>query len=474
MTTESTGGGNPPDWRLGEGPHGSGAYAYDGVGECHRTVQDVTGNLMDVAGNDAATSLWFKTNGTVPVSTEQMLVYYEGNGTYPNTDYYKISLVEQGKVLYEFDTNQGSGTTTCKSTSTYDDDSWYNVIGVRDQNDDSCDLYIYSLSGTLLESPTGTISGSAGTGTIAVDAGDKMFVGSRSETDDWFKGWIDDIFHWNTVELDSTDADTIARVNHGTAAHKFDVSIDVHDIDGNWKRNEYASTGHVLPYHDPKHYDPATDDLALGNYNITMSVPAPITVSSVERLNFTMAFQEASGTWEPLVMGLKIDDDTVSPHTSYLQIPEPDNPFASYLRYDISTEMQLFVENTGDDGVYYVYSGTRLALDNGTDSFGSLIHYINGTTNPLDLWEVDMTHDSLYIAPGEIAHMYFYDRPTNHPCQNPGNQCLQGSHPNTKIVPDGDYRMSAWVNGYTSQGESFGRSVKLGSVTTYCSTQPCT
>jgi hypothetical protein len=96
----------------------------------------VLNSSWDVAGNDAATSLWFKTNGAV--STEQMLVYYEGAGTYPNTDYYKISLVEQGKVLYEFDANQGSGTTTCKTTlDTYDDGSWYNAIGVRDESDNS-------------------------------------------------------------------------------------------------------------------------------------------------------------------------------------------------------------------------------------------------------------------------------------------------------------------------------------------------
>ena len=126
--------GNEPDWQAGSGPHGSGSYYYDASNsECHRSSQDVSSaNTNDIGGNDATTSLWFRTDGLVPASTEQMLVFSEGLGSYPNSSYYKISLVEQGKVLYEFDANSGSATTTCKSTlSTYDDGNWYNAIGVR-------------------------------------------------------------------------------------------------------------------------------------------------------------------------------------------------------------------------------------------------------------------------------------------------------------------------------------------------------
>jgi len=55
--------------------------------------------------------------------------------------------------------------------------------------------------------------------------------------------------------------------------------------------------------------------------------------------------------------------------------------------------------------------------------------------------------------------MYFFDRPTDHPCQGSGTSCL-----NANIIPNGNYRMAAWVNGYSDQGESFGRSVVLGNV----------
>jgi hypothetical protein len=315
-------------------------------------------------------------------------------------------------------------------------------------------LYVYDITGTLKPGESIVAGTQTGTGeTIAVNAGDKMYVGSRTEIDDFFDGWIDDVFHWNTVELDSTDAQTIARVNHGTAAHKFDVSIDVHDNNGDWLRNEYNSTDEIIPYHDPKHLNQITDDNALGMYDITMSGVPEITVDSTERLNFTMAFKPASGTWEPLKMGLKIDDDTLSPQTSHLVIPLPDNPFASYLSYDPDDQLILYVTNTGEDGIYFVYSGTRISFDDGTDSYASHIRYINGTSAG---FAVDIDSDSIYIPSGQKAELHFFDHPSDHPC---GTQSCQDAN----IIPDGTYRTAAWVNGYTDQGESFGRSILLGS-----------
>jgi hypothetical protein len=322
-------------------------------------------------------------------------------------------------------------------------------------------LYVYDITGTLKPGESVVAGTQTGTGeTIAVNAGDKMYVGSRTEIDDFFDGWIDDVFHWNTVELDSTAAQALARVNHGTAAHKFDVSIDIHDTNGVWLRNEYTSTDEIIPYHDPKHFAPTTNDNALGKYNITMSGVPAITVDSTERLNFTMAFKPASGTWQDMRMGIKLDDTTLSPQPSFLHIPTPDNPFASYVRYDKTAPLEMFIENIGEDGVYYVYSGTRVSFDNGTHSYASLIDSVNGTSP--SSWTVDMTHDSLYIAPGEVAHMYFYAEPSDHPCQDVGSDCVQ-NNPDAMIIPDGTWRMAAWINGYTNMGESFGRSVLLGS-----------
>ena len=117
----------------------------------------------------------------------------------------------------------------------------------------------------------------------------------------------------------------------------------------------------------------------------------------------------------------------------------------------------MMVNNVGEDGVWFVYSETRVAFDDGLgQSYASLIHYINGTTNH---YLLDIDKDSIYIPAGETAQMIFYDRPTDHPCQGTGNSCLGAN-----IIPAGTYRIAAWVNGYSDQGETFGRSVVLGNI----------
>ena len=55
--------------------------------------------------------------------------------------------------------------------------------------------------------------------------------------------------------------------------------------------------------------------------------------------------------------------------------------------------------------------------------------------------------------------MIFYKQPTDHPCQGVGSSCLDAN-----IIPIGNYRITAWVNGYSDQGETFGRLVVLGNV----------
>jgi len=178
----------------------------------------------------------------------------------------------------------------------------------------------------------------------------------------------------------------------------------------------------------------------------------------LQRLNFSLAFVPSTSTWEALELDMKVDDsDFTTPHPSYLQIPFPDNPFTGYLVYDNDDELSLFINNIGTDGVYFVYSGTRVTFDDDSGvAYASLIHYINGTTGP---YVVDIGKDSIYIRTGESAQMMFFDKPTDHPCQGTGSSCQAST-----IIPPGNYRIAAWVNGYSDQGETFGRSVVLGNI----------
>ena len=145
-------------------------------------------------------------------------MFWGGDGTCPSCDYYKISLDSVGKVLYEYNMNLGgSSTTTCLSTNQYDDDKWYHVIGTRDASDDDCRLYITNLDGSNAES-TIVHNPSYSDSTVAAD--DHWHVGSnKEENGNYFKGWIDDVVHWNSYELTSTETDDISKVNYGTSAH---------------------------------------------------------------------------------------------------------------------------------------------------------------------------------------------------------------------------------------------------------------
>jgi len=453
-------GGNPPTWEALSGPHGSGSHKYDGVNDCFQSLYYVSsGDENHLKDQLTTTSLWFRTDGT-NVSSEQMLFFWEGEdaggGGYPTSDYYKLSLGSEndGRLLFEFDVEKGTQTSTCLSTLEYDDENWHHAVAVRYITNDKCELYITNLDGTNPESVI-THSPDNALQELNQDATDRWYVGSQQDAGNYFKGWIDDVMHWNGDALNTFEAPDLARTNYGTGAHKLDVSIDRTDTTGVFETNLYSSSASLISFQDNKGQDDTTD-AAYTMFNVTMSMPETI-ITPLQRLNFSLAFIPSTSTWEALELDMKIDDTGFSPFSSYLQIPPPDNPFNSYIVYDNDDELEIFVNNIGIDGVYYIYAGTRVSFygDSGV-SYASLIHYINGTNAT---YEVDIDKDSIYISPGESAKMYFFDRPTDHPCQGSGSSCQEAN-----IIPPGNYRIAAWVNGYSDQGETFGRSMVLGNI----------
>jgi len=448
--------GSAPDWQAGTGPHGSGSYYYDGEDMCHRSSNNVSnGDGNHIQNRDTTTSLWFRTDGIGQVSSEQMLVFWEGDGVYPLADYYKISLGEDGtgKLLFEFnEDNGGTKTSTCRSVNEYDDGDWHHVVAVKTNSNDRCDLYITDLAGADEETP---VTHSPNHSNSIVDADGKWYVGTREESGNFFKGWIDDVMHWNDDALTASEADELSHTNYGTGAHQLDVNLDLTDQNGVFVSNLYNGPATGIAFQDPKNQG-NTIDSAYTMFNVTMTLPQTV-VLPLQRLNFSMAFVPSTSTWEALELDMKIDDTGfTAPHPSYIQIPMPDNPFTSYIVYDNDNQMKLIVNNIGSDGVYLVYPGTRLVFDGTLGSYSSLIQYVNGTDPS---YVVDITKDSIYIPAGEMAEMHFFIGPTDHPCNDVGSSCTDAN-----IIPAGDYRGAVWINGYSDQGETFGRSVILGNV----------
>ncbi len=445
-----------PTWFSTDGPHGSGVYKYDGSTMCHRSSNNVSGGDGNNLGNeDNTTALWFRTDGAV--TTEQMLVFWEGDGTYPNHDYYKISIGDgiDAKILFEYNLNQGgSHTSTCQSVGTeYDDGEWYHVVGVRTQVTDSCDLYITDINGVNLETipftPNPVYSSSS------VDADGKWFVATMDErTSFYFKGWIDDILHWDEAALTSIQAADLATTNYGTGAHQLDFNVYLTDTDGNNPVLVHNTPAAPIGFQDPKDDDGNDDEYS--QFNVTLALPE-VVITSAERLNFTMNFVPSISTWEALELDIKLDDSdfTLPTGPSYIQIPYPDNPFPSYIEYEKTTQFEVFVDNTGTDGVYLIYQGTRVSFDGDGGAFSSFIDTVNGTSAS---YVVDENRDSIYIPANQTAQLYFYENPSDHPCQN--SSCSASN-----VISAGSYKVGIWVNGYTDQGEAFGRSVLLGLVT---------
>jgi len=354
-------------------------------------------------------------------------------------------------VIFAFDTSKNTATTTCKSASGYDDGAWYHVVGVRGATADDCILYITDINGLNLETITKTESYTSN----RVDADGRWVVGTNQEKNgNFFKGWIDDIMHWNgdggSHFLDAAEADDLAKTNYGNAGHKISFYLTVTNSTGEVERVLISDTPVSVPFKDPK---AGGDDLdsSYSYFNHSMTL-AQQTFAVGERLNATIYWVSGSSTWEPLDVDMKVDDTGfITPFPSYIQVPKPTKPFPSYYTYDRDDPFNVIVSNTGDDGIYLVSQGTRANFNGTLGSYAGLIDTINGT-GASD--EVTITQDSIYIPSGDKAQMYFY-QPTDHPSKN-----TLGT-----LIPVGQYRVAIWLQGYSDQGETFTRSVILGQVT---------
>ena len=458
--TPNAGTGGPPTYESTGGPHASGTYRFDGTNECFRSKNDVnSSDGNNISAVTDTTALWFKTAAIVGV-TEQRLVSWEGSGTCPACDYYKIALeANTGKILFSFNMDLGvTDTTTCKSTGRYDDGNWYHVVAVRQSTNDNCSLYITKLDGTDAETP---ISVSANWASSSVDADGRWYVGSNgAENGNFFNGWIDDVIHWNDKNLDATESDDLSHVNYGTAAHKLNLYIDKSDQNGVNQSNLVSALVDVQ-FYDPLGTSDNTDSTyGVANYTHALG---DVTISSNQRLNYTIGYAPSTSTWKNLELDMKIDDQDMTPMTSLLQIPPPDEPFPSYWIYDKSNRLTVSIYNVGPYGSWFVYQGTRAVFDSptGGTSYAAVICSVNSTeSDPCSTaagnsaWRVMEDRDSIFIPVGAIGQIYFWtvqDRP---------DRDLTGG----TTIPAGEYDMYVFIDGYDERGDKFLRNLEMGRV----------
>jgi len=442
------GNGAVPDWQPNSGPHDSGSYYFDGLADCFRSSNNVSGgDDNDIRSGSSTTALWFKTNGVV--NSEQYLLDWSATGC-PSCDYYRLGLTSIGKVFFEYSTDDGGDVVRCESNQEYDDSLWYHAVATRDGGDDECRLELKDTTGTDVESQIFTNMNNP---TSSVDVSGKWHVGSNvAEDGKFFKGWIDDIMHWDDYEMSNAEMDDIARVNYGTGAYEFDVNLDLTDANGNFISTIYSGSAVNVNFADPKDGGD-NDDWAYSQNNMTWNLPATI-IGEDERMELYFSYVASPvGNKVPLEVDMKIDDTSMNnPYPSFLQIPYPPTAFPSYYVHDNDDEFDVIITNTGEDGIFLTYQGTRVSFNGTSGSYAGMIDSVNGTGNPYTLSE---DRDSLYIPAGSNARAYFHEA-TNIPSTDENT----GDKP-----PPGAYRTTIWINGYSDQGETFTRAVVIGSVT---------
>ncbi|HEY8109245.1 MAG TPA: LamG-like jellyroll fold domain-containing protein [Candidatus Nitrosotenuis sp.] len=437
------GGQRSPSFFSNSGPNSTGTYYFDG-GDC--MSRSVSGSI-DINNEPDTTAFWFRHGTGQPPNVKQILLRWDDSQG--GNDYYEIAIggtgTNQGKIDFSYDTGTGGGVSQCVSTSNVvTDQKWHHIVAVRAANneppgmippatDDDCILYV---DGVLQRYNLFALPGNN------VDV-DTLTVGSnRAQNNNFLVGYIDDVIHWNDKALSSTEVFDLYKTSYGVGAHKLNFVLSKTNQNGVLVPPVIeTSNNYPLKFIDGKQVSDNSDSKYPGA-NYTFALPQ-VSLTAGERLNFTMSY--SSG----LNMIFRIDDNTMAtPKSSFLQTgSKPDNPFHSYFSHDRDNEVQFFVSNSGPNGMWMTYQGTRVAFDtlSGTTSYAGLIHTVNGTT-------VDVNTDSIYVPVGAVADMRFY-RPQTIPKtpETPAN-----------VIPTGTYQMYVFINGYDETGKVFLRTLSVG------------
>lgn len=483
------GGGIYPTWVDNSGPHLSASLQFNGVDDCLKSVRpvDQADDDNNLRSGDITTSLWFKTtDDDSDIAEDMYLVNWEDGLTCPNCEHFKIFLTSGtgttgGRITASAAALTSNDDYSVTTANAYDDQQWYHVAAHLNTNEQSIDLQITDLAGNIVESPTvdATESGTD------INIGSKHWrVGSNAAEDgNYFKGYIDDVIHWDDAGLDGTEMNANARTNYGDGAHQFNIHVNKTDSLGvTLDEPVYKSIiPFDFPFADPKSVSLSNENDDSTYTQMNMTVPmAQIDLLAQQRLNVTLSWVAPTALWEALEVDMKFDDIDIAananpgnsnPYVSFLQIPEPDTTFPSYFTHSPLDEFVMYISNVGDDGIFLTYQGTRVSFNGTMGSYAGLIHSVNGTgtfddgspavaAEPSCLtpyfhckWNLDQGHDSLHIPKGDIARLYFYQA-TNIPSTDQSGT----------LMVDGSYDTTIWLSGYSDQGASFIRSIVVGTV----------
>jgi len=448
-----------PQYFSSGGPDNSPYYHFDGSNDCFTSNFSIdTNTFANIQSSPDTTAFWFKANN-LSVNRAIMFRVDESITDYSKS-FYQISLGDGnsgsvGKIVFEFDTNNGGSRTKCISTARWDNNVWHHVVAVRNASN-QCKLYMDGNS-----TPVATDTHSYATSTII---GKSKFKIGYNGIGEYFTGDIDQIFHWNDKALSTSEISSLYNAKYGDTATTINFSIYKTDYLGNnigspIKQSlnypiKFADSGKL---DDSNSYNSLADSI-WNQMNYTTGSISEVTLDPTQRLNFTMAY--VSG----LDMILRHDDNTmISPKSSYLQTTTPTTLFPAYFTYDKSNRLQVIAHNSGPYGSWFVYQGTRAIFDSlsSTTSYAAIICSVNSTQSDQcvgnannDNWLVTENRDSIFIPINSNVNLYFWsiqDRP---------DRDITGG----TVIPAGNYHMYVFIDGYDETGKSFLRQMDIGNV----------
>ena len=443
-------GGNPT-WTSNGGVNASGAYYFDGGGASSVDFLAIGAGPDKVICNvfdkhKFTISGWFKADSGGPDAQTIISKTESGEGGY------WVYLGGEGGSGGDctagnlcFSVGQVGGTANlCESTGDYRDDQWHHFVAHQEQDNGNCDLYVddgaaSSHNGDKPSHDHGTT--------------DPLYIGARDGTTNPFQGYIDDIMLWMNYKVTAAERTALFEFSFGEKSHKMDVYISnatgLGVTDTLW-----SFTDVDLAWSDPT---PGLDGYGTGG-NLSMALPIVELITGTgddgARLNFTLS--KTTGDDITLIF----DDESLSgvypiPKSSYIQVPEPSESLPVYFFQLQSQKVAYFAYNTGDEGAWLTYQGTRIIF-NGTNNEGHYTGIIYSVYNGVDdIGYLSVTEDSPFIDKDGTADLVFW---------NP-QKVPKASTPDVEdLIAIGTYDVTVYVNGYDEDGTAYIQSLDLGTI----------
>jgi hypothetical protein len=426
-------GSSKPVWASTNGVNGSGAFAFSGGQYMDSSISSSFNNI----GTQATTSGWFKTSS----ASRQVILRMGSSGD--SSPFYEVGLDtggNAGRVLFRYDDNtNGNIDGLCESPASknYADGNWHHFVAEKTGNGGICALY---LDGSLSFQNTGTSC--SGCTFASISTSNKWVVGRDDSQSgkNYFNGNVDDILHWNSININQAQITDLYKTNYGNAAHKLNFILDIVDQNGNFIQhvNTTSISNNPVPFGDSFGTFSNPGNSAWLQYNVTFNMPS-VTLGSNQRLKLEPMFINQAGNGQ-LSMKLEIDNISIggiSALNSLLEIPLPDQPLPGYYTYQSGEDGNVNLYNAGPNPAW-VTGNTRVVFENyqGTQAYASWVCGFNG-------FPQSVSADSPLIGVGSSEQICY-----TMPMTQPGTDKSSGGNP---ITP-GNYRMYIYINGYDDTG----------------------